>query len=241
MQLVSESGGLALRSPAHLGYGAVRPGWDSADIRRRVAAGRRQPLARALGLHKASKADNASETNADQGPLQILDATAGLGRDAWVVAALGARVTLLERSAPVAAMLRDALEHARGDAAMQNTANRLTVHHGDACSWLGAHTRSAWDAIYLDPMYPEDGKRALPTKAMQFLRELTGGDADADALLALARRHTRRVAVKRPRHAGPLANCRPDASIAASRIRFDLYFNAGIDPRFSPECAPCAG
>ncbi|MDN5872881.1 MAG: class I SAM-dependent methyltransferase [Sinobacteraceae bacterium] len=224
MQLVSAPGGLALLSERHAGYGAVRPDWANGEMRRRIAAGRRQPLARALGLHKPPQAGNR---------LRLVDATGGLGRDAWVLAALGAEVRLIERSAHVAAMLEDALGRALENLAMRDTASRLRLYHADARVWLAEHSDSTWDGIYLDPMYPQTRKSALPTKAMQFLREVTHGDPDADELLGIAQQHARRVAVKRPLHATALAGCKADTTITASRVRFDLYFN--------PECMPCEG
>ena len=61
----------------------------------RSGASRRDPLARAAGFARGSVPT-------------IVDATAGLGRDAFLLATLGAQVTLLERSAEVHDLLRDA-------------------------------------------------------------------------------------------------------------------------------------
>ncbi len=78
--------------------------------------------------------------------------------------------------------------------------------------------------IYLDPMYPDDGKRALPSKEMQILRDLTGGDADADALLDAARQSpVSRVVVKRPAKAPWLAGSKPTLSMEGTQARFDIY------------------
>src|SRR5688572_20080391 len=70
----------------------------AAAHRRLHGGGRGQPIARAIGLKPGVK------------PPSVIDATAGLGRDAFVLACLGCEVTLLERSPTVAALLRDALE-----------------------------------------------------------------------------------------------------------------------------------
>lgn len=216
--MLAEADALTLRCDGYSGYGAVRVDWSTADLRRRLAAGRRQPLARALGVRKSPPA------------CHVVDATAGLGRDAWVLAALGARVTLLERAPAVAALLADALQRALHDEEQRTVAERIELHSIDARAWLARARPGVCDAIYLDPMYPEDGKTALPAKEMQFLRELTGGDPDAGELLALACSRARRVAVKRPLHAPPLAERRPDTVIHASRIRFDMYLNPGVPP-----------
>jgi 16S rRNA (guanine1516-N2)-methyltransferase len=200
---------LQLRALHRPGYGPVYAEWSDAELRRRIAAGRRQPLARALGLQHA--------------PLPtVLDATAGLGRDAFVLAALGAEVTLVERNPATAALLRDALRRAAADPALNAAAARMRLVEGDAQALPADPER--WDAVYLDPMYPDDGRRALPSKEMQILRDLNGGDPDADALLTAALLLARkRVAVKRPAKAPPLADRTPNLSLHGSQLRFDVY------------------
>lgn len=67
-----------------------------------------QPLARALGLQKHRKRTGRTPT--------IIDATAGLGTDGWMMASLGCQVRLLEASPVLATMLMHALYSARNDA-----------------------------------------------------------------------------------------------------------------------------
>jgi 16S rRNA (guanine1516-N2)-methyltransferase len=206
--------GLALLARHRPRYAPLRIDWSAPEQRRRIAGGRRQLLARAVGLHK--KAD-----------LQVLDATAGLGRDAWTLAALGARVDMAERQPLLAALLRDAHARALADPAQRAIAARLRLIEQDAASLLAGGAR--WDVVHLDPMYPDHGRRALPQKEMQLLRELSGDDADADALLPAALAACRlRVAVKRQLHAPPLAGRRPDFVLPGTQARYDIY-NAAPD------------
>jgi len=200
-------GRLGLRAAHHPQYGAIHADWLARELIRRIAAGRRQLLARALGLAKRPD-------------LHIVDATGGLGRDACTLAALGARVTLIERHPLVFQLLQDA--QARAIAAHADSASRIHLIHADANAWL-RNADIAIDGIYLDPMYPDDGKTALPAKEMQLLRELTGGDADADALLATARSACPRVVVKRPRTAPPLAGAKATTALHSTQLRFDCY------------------
>jgi 16S rRNA (guanine1516-N2)-methyltransferase len=196
----------ALHRPA---YGAIFADWNTPDLNRRIRAGRRQPLARALGLHK--RADS-----------KILDATGGLGRDAFVLASLGAQITLTERNATIVELLRDAHRRALRDPETAAAATRIEIMHTDARTLVARGC--LWDAAYLDPMYPDDGKTALPSKEMQILRELTGGDADADALLpALLHCARLRVAVKRPLKAPSLAGIPASTAIRSTQLRFDIY------------------
>lgn len=210
-----ERGRLGVQAPHLAGYGAVLADWDSADLRRRVQAGRQQGIAKAVGISKLSD-------------LQVLDGTGGLGRDAFTLAALGARVTVVERSPVVAALLLDALRRAQEQPGLQAAASRMAVCHAET---LDALTQGRVDVVYLDPMYPDDGKRALPAKEMQILRDLTGGDADADALLVPALEAARRrVVVKRPLKAPPLAGCKPGLVFAGTQARFDVYLKPSAPP-----------
>ncbi|MDP3858118.1 MAG: class I SAM-dependent methyltransferase [Stagnimonas sp.] len=209
---VSE-GRLSLRAPHLAGYGAISADWQSPDQRRRIQGGKKQLLAKAVGLHKQPR-------------LHVLDGTAGLGRDSYTLAALGATVTLVERTPALVRLLRDAQARALLAEGSRAIAERLTVIEAVSHQLLlsAAAEGAQWDVIYLDPMYPEDGKSALPAKEMQVLRDLTGGDADADALLDPALACARqRVVVKRPAKAPWLAGRKPSLEYQGTQARFDVY------------------
>jgi len=176
-------------------------------VRRRIQGGRRQLLARAIGLHRERE-------------LRVLDATAGLGRDGFTLAALGAHVTLAERNATIASLLTDARERALQDPATAEAAARTEIVCVDARKLMSPP--ADFDVVYLDPMYPERGKTALAKKELQVLRELTGGDPDADELLRAANAR-RRIVVKRPRTAPPLAGREPSLALSGTQARFDIY------------------
>lgn len=191
--------------------GPVCVNWLDPAIERRIRGGRKQPLGRAVGLHRQKHAD-------------ILDATAGLGRDGFVLAALGATVTLCERDPVLIHLLRDgyARAAARPDVA-QWLPERLRLHAGDARRLMQGGSRRA-DVVYLDPMYPLRGKNALAKKEMRLLRTLVGDDDDAGTLLqaALDFAH-KRVVVKRPPKAPPLASHAPDLTCRGKQARYDVY------------------
>ncbi len=158
------------------------------------------------------------------GSWQVLDATGGLGRDAWMMAAEGMQVWLVERHPVLHAMLADGLARAAGDPAYQEIASRIRLIHGEAQTLLEDAAQN-WDVVYLDPMFPPREKSAAVKKDMQFLHALLGaGDPDSDALLAPARCRARHsVVVKRPRHAPFLGGLAPHHQIAGKRGRFDVY------------------
>ena len=211
--LESIDGRVALRASHRPDWKPLVIDWETPSQRSRIRAGRRQPLARAVGLHLKPAT-------------RVLDATGGLGRDAFTLAALGAQVVLAERQPLIVELLRDAQRRARlsSDASIAAAADRLQIVGSDALD-LSA-VQGGFDAAYLDPMYPDDGKAALPQKQMQMLRALAGDDLDADRLLAHVRRLAPRVAVKRPSKAPALAGTRPDAVLEGTQARFDLYVSA---------------
>jgi len=153
----------------------------------------------------------------------VVDATAGLGRDAFVLATAGAHVSLLERSPVVHALLLDGLERAAAAGAGERTA-RMHPYAVDALDWLsGAADRPCPAVVYLDPMYA-GRRRGAAGKELALLQALLPGTTDESALLARARAAaTERVVVKRHRHAAPLADQPPDYHLPGRSTRFDVY------------------
>lgn len=110
----------------------------------------------------------------------VVDATAGLGRDAFVLACLGFRVRMFERHPVAAALLDDGLCRAYADPELGPwLEERLTLHHGSSLNALAV----------------------------------------------------RRVVVKRPDYAPPLAGVAAQASITTKNHRFDLYLPQDGTPR----------
>ncbi|MDF1758670.1 MAG: class I SAM-dependent methyltransferase [Legionellaceae bacterium] len=152
--------------------------------------------------------------------LTIVDVTAGWGRDAALLASLGAEVLMLERNAIMASLLEDGLERLDNDVLGDGSLNLL---HVDAKSYLGNLEEDKYpDIIYIDPMHPAREKSALVKKDMQALQSLLGPDDDAAELIQLAiGRAKKRVVVKWPQKVAPLV--KPKHSINGTTVRFDLY------------------
>lgn len=187
--------------------------------RRQFGGGRGQLVAKACGLSKGVTPS-------------IVDATAGLGRDAFVLAGLGAQVLLIERVAAIAALLEDGLERALRHADTAEIAARMTLRHGDAANALAELVASADfspQVIHLDPMFPHREKSALVKKEMRLFRELAGDDNDAPRLLEAALDvATHRVVVKRPRKAPPIAGPAPQHTLEGKTSRYDLYVHRSL-------------
>lgn len=157
----------------------------------------------------------------------VVDATGGLGRDAFVLAAQGLTVCIIERHPAAACLLSDGLHRALADAGVAEIAERISLHYGEALRLLPelAEKRRP-DAVYLDPMYPGRQKSAAVKKEMAYFHELVGTARQADdaALLAAARAVAKkRVVVKRPRLGGFLAQYPPAYQYEGKSTRFDIY------------------
>jgi len=184
------------------------------DYRRRHGGGVKQSLAKAIGLQK------------NQRPL-VWDATAGLGRDAFVLASLGCTVVLFERSPIIHALLEDAIIRAEQDKDVAPIINKMRLVLGDAIATFNNTTKQdAPDVIYLDPMFPPRKKSALVKKEMRLIKQVVGLDSDSAKLLAPAMALAkRRVVVKRPSDASFLANLKPSYSLKGKSNRYDIYLS----------------
>ncbi|CDK51838.1 Oligopeptidase A [Escherichia coli IS5] len=179
--------------------------------RRKFGGGRGEAVAKAVGI----KGDYLPD---------VVDATAGLGRDAFVLASVGCRVRMLERNPVVAALLDDGLARGYADAEIGGwLQERLQLIHASSLTALTDITPRP-QVVYLDPMFPHKQKSALVKKEMRVFQSLVGPDLDADGLLEPARLlATKRVVVKRPDYAPPLANVATPNAVVTKGHRFDIY------------------
>jgi 16S rRNA (guanine1516-N2)-methyltransferase len=182
--------------------------------RRKFGGGRGQDIAKAIGLKHGFTP-------------HVLDATAGLGRDSFVLASLGCSVTMMERMPIVAALLENGLARAKLNQDITDITDRMSLIYASSIDDMTLAT--APDVIYLDPMYPHREKSAAVKKEMRVFQSLVGEDLDADNLLAPALKLAKyRVVVKRPSYAEPLNNQKPSMSISMKKNRFDVYVNQAI-------------
>ncbi len=153
----------------------------------------------------------------------VIDATAGLGRDAFLLASLGAQVTLIERADAVHAALQEGLAKAReAGPPYTEIIERMTLLHGDARELLQNYQP---DVILVDPMHPPRGNSALVKKEMRQLRQLVGADPDALELMqaALAAAN-KRVVLKWPLRADPMPGLiAPSHQILGKSTRYDVF------------------
>ncbi|MGO1461167.1 MAG: class I SAM-dependent methyltransferase [Marinobacter sp.] len=216
--------GLCLQVAGKNAPGPVRAEFVSGKMgyRREHGGGSGQLVARAVGLPKTKAG------------LHVVDATAGLGQDAFVLASLGCRVSLFERNPVIHALLADGLARAALNMDCAPIVARMTLQAGSSLDWLAEAGKAGEtaDVIYLDPMFPHREKSALVKKEMQVFRTIVGDDDDSEALLMAALAVAKyRVAVKRPRKAPAIAGPEPGTRIEGKSSRYDIYPIRALPPR----------
>jgi 16S rRNA (guanine1516-N2)-methyltransferase len=188
--------------------------------RRKYGGGKGQSIAKAVGISSAYKPS-------------VLDATAGLGRDAFVLASLGCDVTMVERHPVVYLLLQSGLTLAQGDHEISDIMARMKLLQGNSiellANWFELNNPQP-DIVYLDPMFPHSTASAEAKKEMKLFRTLVGADLDEDQLWAQADRIARcRIVVKRPAKAPPLAGKSPSYTLAGKANRFDVYAKEKVE------------
>ncbi|MFP3353450.1 class I SAM-dependent methyltransferase [Pseudoalteromonas sp. SIMBA_153] len=210
--------GLSLYKTDEPKLGAINVDFVTGAVahRRKFGGGKGQSIAKAVGLNKGAT------------PV-VLDATAGLGRDGFVLASLGCKVILHERHPVVAALLYDGLQRAYNDSEIGPWMQQnMSLIFGSSHTLL-AQCDSMPDVVYLDPMFPHREKSALVKKEMRVFQDLVGGDTDADDLLEFAYPlASKRVVVKRPDYAPFLNDKTPSMQIKTKKNRFDVYVKAAM-------------
>ena len=201
--------------------GPVAVDFGSAAMRHRRRSGHNDLLGKAVGAGKKMQ-------------LRVLDATAGLGTDSFVLADLGCEVTLCEREPVMVELLRAGMDVGAtgGDQWLAAVSSRMRLCAGDARKMSVASLRCV-DVIYLDPMFPPRTKSAAVKKEMALFQLLLDGatqSRDADELLLWAlRQDVARVVVKRPPKASSLAVRQPSHCISGKAVRYDVYVLRKLD------------
>ena len=178
--------------------------------RLKYGKGRGQNLAKAVGMKS-----NKNRT--------IVDATAGLGYDAFILASLGANVTLIERSKIMHDLLQDGISEAeRFGGEIGKIISRMNLIFGDSKFILPDLLP---EVILIDTMYKDRKKTALVKNDMRLVRDIVGSDSDYIQLIDVAlNQASNRVVIKQPRYADQIDNIKPYShQILGKTIRYDVY------------------
>ena len=182
-----------------------------------------QALAKAIGVTDKCKP-------------RVLDLTAGLGTDSFILASLGCEILMLERNPVVYELLCDGLarasKRASHDKMLSSIVNRLSLTKTDAHDYFAKLLpQCEFDVIYLDPMFALPSRAAKAKKEMYALQSIVGTDTDASKLLEKAMRHVRyRTVVKRSNKSLNLAHLNPNIVLRGRSTRYDIYTNCKLPP-----------
>ena len=178
--------------------------------RLKYGRGRGQNLAKAVGM-KFNKNRN------------IIDATAGLGYDSFILASIGAKVTLIERSQKMYELLQNGIDEGMSfGGEIEKIINRMELVFGDSKDIL---PKLSPEVIMIDTMYKDRKKTALVKNNMRLVRDIVGPDSDYIDLLKVALNcATNRVVLKQPRYAEPIKEIRKCShQILGKTIRYDVF------------------
>ena len=202
--LCLDQDGMALRLEDQLLRG------DFSGMRKRLRTGNLQKelLVRAVRIRGQEK-------------ITVLDAAAGMGEDALIMAASGCRVILYEKDPVIAALLRNAIERASDDPSLAEIVKRMEFHEGDSIEAM-REMKTKVDVVYLDPMFPEKKKNSLTKKKFQLLHYLESPCEEEESLLEAAiGAEPARIVIKRPLKGPWLAGRKPAFSFKGKAIRYD--------------------
>jgi len=178
--------------------------------RLKYGKGRGHNLAKAVGMKS-----NKNRT--------IVDATAGLGYDSFILASLGANVTLIERSEKIYKLLQEGINEAKEYGGhITSIVNRMDLIFGDSKNII---PKLSPEVILVDTMYNERKKSALVKNNMRLVREIVGSDLDQIELIKIALECAKnRVVVKQPRYSEPNDEIRKYShQILGKTVRYDVY------------------
>ena len=181
--------------------------------RLKYGRGRGQNLAKAVGM-KFNKNRN------------IIDATAGLGYDSFILASIGAKVTLIERSQKMYELLQNGIDEGMSfGGEIEKIINRMELVFGDSKDILPKLTP---EVIMIDTMYKDRKKTALVKNNMRLVRDIVGPDSDYIDLLKVALNcATNRVVLKQPKYAEPIKEIRKCShQILGKTIRYDVFMTS---------------
>jgi len=207
--LFIDENGLALQATIKPAPGPLRV--EFTKLHKRIAdALLHQNLLKACGVRKANRPS-------------VLDATAGLGTDSFLLTAAGCCVQALEVNPIVYALLSDGFERYKQLGKQeQELISRLKIRNENFLD-INA-SREKVEVVYLDPMFPPKSKTAQVKKGMAYVQNLIGSDCQGEKMFEIAKKYAQeRVVVKRAKSSPNITENQSDITFKGSSSRFDVY------------------
>lgn len=149
---------------------------------------------------------------------KILDCTAGLGHDAFILALLKQNVTVVEKNMGLCILFELALENLPQTPYFQEAKERITIINDDSASLAGK--LSDYDVIYIDPMF-EDRGNAGRSGMMSLISDYL--DDFTDVSDVLIRSKFNRLVIKRQKQFKQSGNIAPSFILHGKSINFHVF------------------
>jgi 16S rRNA G966 N2-methylase RsmD len=148
----------------------------------------------------------------------ILDTTGGLGHDAFILALLGQKITVLEKNTGLCILIEEALNNLPNLPYFNHAKNNISVINNDSRAFLSSAEN--FDVIYVDPMF-NSKKKLKRTKQMQFLDNYL--EEYDDPSVEFYKSNFKRLVIKKELRAAPSIKGCSAISFKGSSVRYDVY------------------
>ena len=153
----------------------------------------------------------------------ILDTTGGLGHDAFILALLGQKITVLEKNTGLCILIEEALNNLPKLSYFNNARNNISIINKDSRAFL----RSAehFDVIYIDPMFNSD-KKLKRSKQMEFLANYLAEFDDPS--IDFYQTKFKRIVIKKEFRSSSGIKDDPAISFKGASIKYDVYLKGEV-------------
>ena len=130
----------------------------------------------------------------------ILDTTGGLGHDAFILALLGQKITVLEKNTGLCILIEEALDNLPNLPYFNDAKTNISVINKDSRAFLSSAEN--FDVIYVDPMF-NSKKKLKRTKQMEFLDNYL--EEYDDPSVEFYKSNFKRLVIKKELRAAPVS------------------------------------
>ena len=148
----------------------------------------------------------------------ILDTTGGLGHDAFILALLGQKITVLEKNTGLCILIEEALNNLPKLPYFNNARNNISIINKDSRAFLTSAEH--FDVIYIDPMFNSE-KKLKRSKQMEFLANYLAEYDDPS--IDFYQTKFKRMVIKKEFRSSSGIKDDPAISFKGASIKYDVY------------------
>ena len=153
----------------------------------------------------------------------ILDTTGGLGHDAFILALLGQKITVLEKNTGLCILIEEALNNLPNLSYFNDAKNNISVINNDSRAFLSSAEN--FDVIYIDPMFNSD-KKLKRSKQMEFLANYLAEYDDPS--IDFYQTKFKRMVIKKEFRSSSGIKDDPAISFKGASIKYDVYLKGEV-------------